>query len=180
MPSPDHTIVRVASALGLMLLPALCSGQTLEAQQPIGAYYEVSGKWCGDYDIDLGRARAAVLASLADMHMRVGQEGFYPTGGGFLDTKTPDNFETRLTILPLPAGTQIRVCITGFGTHRKVCAGILDEIGRHMDAARRGPPAPGIVVLPTGGGMAGPPPLIVLRPGSTPPPPLPPMPIPVK
>ena len=44
----------------------------------------------------------AVLAALADMHMLVGQEGFYPYGGGFLDTMThPDNFEARLTILPL-------------------------------------------------------------------------------
>lgn len=173
MPSPDHTNMHVAAALGLLLLPALYSGQTLEAQHPIGSYYEFSGKWCGDYDIDPGRARMAVQAALADMHMLIGQEGLYPYGGGFLDTKTPDNFEARLTILPLGVGTQIRVCIGGFGTHRKVCRRILDEIGRHLDAARRGPPAPGIVVFPTSGGMPGPPPLIILRPGSAPPPPLP-------
>ena len=170
MPSPDSAGVRIAVALGLLLLPALYTGQTLEAQQPIGAYYEVSGNWCGDYDIDPGRARVAVLAALADMHMLVGQEGFYPYGGGFLDTRTPDNFEARLTIQPLGrygAGTQVRVCIGGFGTHPKVCARILDEVGRHMDAARRSPPAPGVVVLPAVGGMAGPPPLIIVRPGST-------------
>jgi hypothetical protein len=181
MPSSDRAKVRVAVALGLLLLPALDSGQTLEAQHPIGAYYEVSGNWCGDYNIDPGRARMAVLAALADMHMLVGQEGFFPFGGGFLDTRTPDNFEARLTILPgrYGAGTQVRVCIGGFGTHRKVCARILDEIARHVDAARRSPLAPLIVVLPPVGGMAGPPPLIIVRPGSTAPAP-PPPPTPVK
>jgi hypothetical protein len=37
MPPPDCANARVAVALGLLLLPALCSGQTLEAQHPI--YY---------------------------------------------------------------------------------------------------------------------------------------------
>jgi hypothetical protein len=181
MPSTNRAGVRFAVALGLLLLPALYSGQTLEAQHPIGAYYEVSRRWCGDYDIDPGRARVAVLAALADMHMPVYQEGFFPYGS-FLDTKTPDNFEARLTILPLGrygAGTQIRVCIGGFGTHCKVCARIPDEIARHLDAARRSPPAPGVVVLPAVGGMAGLPPLIIVRPGSTaaPAPPTPPTPV---
>jgi hypothetical protein len=183
MPSPDRAEVRVAVALGLLLLPALSSGQTLATQHPISAYYEVSGMWCGNYDIDPGRARVAVLAALADMHMLVGQEGFYPYGGSFLDTRTPDNFDARLTILPLGRygmGTQVRVCIGGFGTHRKVCARILDEIARHLDVARRGPPAPGIVVLPTVGGMVGPPPLIIVRPASPAPPAPPPPPTPVK
>jgi hypothetical protein len=183
MPSPDRAAGRVAVALGLLLLPALSSGQTLAARHRLGAYYEISGRWCADYDLDPGRARVAVLAALANMHMLVGQEGFYPYGGSFLDTKTPDNFEARLTILPLGhsgAKTQVRVCIGGFGTHRKVCVRILDEIARHLEVARRGPPAPGIVVLPTVGGMAGLPPLIIVRPGSTAPPALPPPPTPVK
>jgi hypothetical protein len=152
-----------------MLLLALSGGRTLEAQHPFGAYYEVSGNWCCNYDIDPGRARVAVLAALADMHMLVGQEGFYPYGGSFLDTRTPDNYEARLTILPgrPGAGTQVRVCIGGWGTHRKVCARILDEIARHLDAARRSLPAPGVVILPPVGGMAGPPPLIIVRPAST-------------
>jgi hypothetical protein len=185
MPLRDRANVRLAAALGLLLLPALDCGQTLEAQQPSGAYYKVSGNWCGDFAIDPGRARVAVLAALADLHMRVGQEGFYPYGGGFLDTKTPDNFEARLTILPVRsgAGTQIRVCIGGFGTHRKVCARLLDEIARHLETARGSPPAPGVVVLPPLGGRAGPPPLVIVRPGSTAPPAppaLPPPPTPVK
>jgi hypothetical protein len=170
MPSPARTYLRFAVALGLLLLPPLHTGPTLQAQHPIGAYYEVRGMWCGDYNIDPGRARAAVLATLADMHMLVGQEGFYPYGGSFLDTKTPDNFETRLTLLPLGpvgAGTQVRVCVGGFGTHRKVCARILDEIGRHLDVARRSPPAPAVVVVPAVGGLAGPPPVIIVRPGYT-------------
>jgi hypothetical protein len=180
---PDRANVRVAVALGLLLLPAPSSGQTLEAQHPIGAYYEVSGMWWGDYDLDPGRARVAVLAALADMHMLVGQEGFYPYGGGFLDTRTLDSFEARITILPLGrsgAGTQVCVRIGGFGTHRKVCARILDEIDRHLDTARRSPPAAGVVVLPPVGGMAGPPPLIIVRSGSTAPPVPPPSPTPVK
>ena len=147
MPSLDR--VRFVVALGLLLLPALYTGQTLRAQHPVGAYYEFSGAWCGDYDIDPGRARVAVLAALAEMHMPVYQEGFFPAGS-FLDTRTADNFEARLTIVPgrCGAGTHIGVRIAGFGTHFKVCARVLDEIGRHLDVARRSPPAPGVVVLP--------------------------------
>jgi hypothetical protein len=176
MSSLNRIDLRFAVALGLLLLPALHGSQTVEAQHPLGAYYDVEGSWCGDYAIDPGRARVAVLAALATMHMLVGQEGFYPTGGGFLDTKTPDKFEARLTMLPRGVGTQIRVCIGGFGTHRQVAARILDEIARHMEAARRGPPAPGVVVLPPVGGLAGPPPVIVVRPSPAMPPVLPPAP----
>jgi hypothetical protein len=179
MPSPDRADVRFAIALGLLLLPALYTGQTLKAQHPIGAYYVFNSNWCGDYDLDPGRTRVAVLAALANMHMLVGQEGFYPYGGSFIDTKTPDNYEVRLTILPLGrpgAGTQIQVCVGGFGTHRKVCNRILDEITQHLDAARRSSPPPGAMVLP----VVGPPPLIIVRPGSTAPPALPPPPPPAK
>jgi hypothetical protein len=186
MPSPGRAGVFFAAALGLLLLPALYSGQTLEAQHPVGAYYELGGMWCGDYAIDPGRARVAVLAALADMHMPVYQEGFFPAGS-FLDTRTADNFEARLTIVPgrCGAGTHIGVRIAGFGTHFKVCARVLDEIGRHLDAARRSPPAPGVLAVPAAGGMPVPPPLIVVRPGSTAPPPAlppapPPPPIPAK
>jgi len=74
--------------------------------------------------------------------MLVGQEGLLPYGG-FIDTKTGDNFEARITILGLGRpGTQIGVRIGGFGTHRQVCARILDEIGRNLDAARQAPPRP--------------------------------------
>jgi hypothetical protein len=173
MPSLYRACVRVAVALGFLLLLAPFSGHALQAQHPIGDYFRFSGMWCGDYDLDPGRTRVAVLAALADMHMLVGQEGFDPYGGGFLDTKTPDDFGSRITYLPLPrgAGTQVRVNIGGFGTHKTVCVRILDEITRHIDAARRSPPAPGLVVLPTVGGMAGPPPLIIVRPNPTAPPP---------
>jgi hypothetical protein len=182
MPSPARALVRFAAALGLLLLPALYTGQTLKAQHPIGAYYEFSGTWCGDYDIDPGRARVAVLAALAEMHMPVYQEGFFPCGS-FLDTKTTDNFEARVTILPLGRGgpgTQVSIRIGGFGTHRKVCARMLDAIVRHLDAARRSPPAPGVLVLPAVGAVAGPPPLLIVRPGVMAPPALPPPPTPSK
>jgi hypothetical protein len=141
MPSSGHARVRLAATAGLLLLATLC-GQTLEAPRQSDAYYERSGMWCGLYDIDPGRARMAVLAALANMHMLIGQEGFFPYGS-FIDTKTVDNFETRITILALGRpGTQIGVRIRGFGTHRQVCARILDEIGRNLDAARRAPPPP--------------------------------------
>ncbi len=172
MSFPHRARVRTAIALGLLLLPPLFSGQTLQAQHPLCAYYEHHGNWCCDYDMAPGQARVAVLAALADMHMGVGQEGFYPYGGGFIDTKTPDNLEARITIRPSvrygPGITQIRVCIGGFGTHRKACSGILDEIGRHLDAARHSSPAPGVVVVPSGP-VAGPPPVIIVRPGAAPP-----------
>jgi hypothetical protein len=173
MSFPDRARTRIAIALGLLFLPAVFTGQTLNAQHPIGAYYEFSGAWCSDYDIDPARARVAILAALAELHMPVYQEGFFPAGS-FLDTKTPDNFETRLTILPrgpAAAGTQIRVRIGGFGTHRKVCGRILDAIGRHLDLARRSaPPAPGVVYVPAVAGIAGPPPVVIVRPGAQAPP----------
>jgi hypothetical protein len=147
----------LAAALALLLLAVLYSGQTVEAQRP---------------------SDVAVLAALANIqHMLVGQEGFFPAGS-FVDTKTVD-FEPHITILALGRpGTQVGVRITGFGTHRQVCARILDEIGRNLDAARQAPLAPGVLVLPAPAGMTGPAPLIILRPGSTVPPP--PQPIPAK
>jgi hypothetical protein len=142
MPSPRHTRVRLAAAVGLLLLAALSSGQTVEAQRPSTAYYEVGGMWCGLYDIDPGRARMAVLAALANMHMLVGQEGFFPYES-FVDTKTVDNYEVRITIRWLGRqGTQIGARVGGWGTHRQVCARLLDEIGRNMDAARQAPLRP--------------------------------------
>ncbi len=191
MRSSCRTRARLAAALGLLLLPALYS-QTLQAQRPSNGYYEHSGMWCSNYDIEPVRARVAVFAALASMHMPVSQEGFFAYGS-FLDTKTVDNFETRITILPVgSAGTRVCVRIGGFGTHRQVCARILDEVGQHMDAARRGPPPPPVLVVPAPAGMPGLAPLIILPPGSsvprppsaTPPPPpsspvLPPPPDPV-
>jgi len=142
MPSPRHARVRPAAAVALLLLAALYSGQTVEAQRPSNAYYEIGGMWCGLYDIDPGRARMAVLAALANMHMLVGQEGFFPYES-FVDTKTVDNYEARITIRWLGRqGTQIGVRVGGWGTHRQVCARLLDEIGRNMDAARRAPLRP--------------------------------------
>lgn len=169
MPSPTRAWVHLAAAVGFLLLSAWYCGPTLRAQRPIDAYYEYSGMWLGNYAIDPGRARVAVLAALANMHMPVYQEGFFPYGS-FLDTKTPDNFEARLTILPLGragTATQIGVRIGGFGTHRQVCARILDEIARHLDAARRSPPAPGVLVVPAPAGRTALPPLIIVRPGTT-------------
>jgi hypothetical protein len=131
----------LAAVLGLLVANFYCA-QTLEAQRSSDVYYERGGMWCGLYNIDPGRARAAVLAALANMHMGIGQEGFVAYES-FIDTKTVDNYEARITILWLGRpGTQVGVRITGFGTHRQVCARILDEIGRSMDVARQAPPRP--------------------------------------
>jgi hypothetical protein len=183
MPSFRHASVRFTAALGFVLLPALSSGQRLQAQRPSGPYYERSGTWYGQYDIDPGRARVAVLAALADMHMPISQEGFWPSGS-FLDTRTPDKFEARLTIRPLGpsgAGTQVGVRVGGFGTHPQVCARILDEIARHLDAARRLPPPPVVLVFPAPVGRIEPASPSVPPPVSAAlPPALPPQPIPMK
>lgn len=175
MPFPSRASVRFAVAVGLLLLPILYSGQTLHAQRPSDPYYEFSGMWLGNYAIDPGRARMAVLAALANLHMPVYQEGLLPYGTIF-DTKTPDNYEARLTLLPLGRtgeATRIGVRIGGFGTHRQVCARILDEIARHLDEARRSPPAPAILVIPAPAGRTASPPLIIVRPGATAPPSVP-------
>jgi hypothetical protein len=168
-----HARVRLIAAMGLVLLAALITGPTLEAQRPSDAYFELGGMWCGRYDIDSGRARMAVLAALANLHMTVLQEGFYPYGS-FVDTKTADNYEARIAVQPLGAfgpGTQVGVRITGFGTHRQVCARILDEVSRQMDAARRAPPPPPVVIFPAPAVIKGQVPVIILPPGSPVPPP---------
>lgn len=173
MRSPRHPRVRLVAAMGLLLLAAVFIGPTLQAQRPSDAYFELGGMWCSRYDIDSGRARMAVLSALTNLHMTVLQEGFYAYGS-FVDAKTVDNYEARIAVQPMPhgPGTQIGVRITGFGTHRQVCARILDEVGRQMDAARRAvPPPPSVVIVPAPAGIRGPAPVIVLPPGTPVPPP---------
>jgi hypothetical protein len=95
--------------------------------------------WWGNYGIGFEGARTAALTALTHLKMPVYQEG--PLGYGiFIDTRTPDNFEARVSIMPLGGNgeaTRIGVRITGFGTHREVCARLLDEITQHLDAGRQ-------------------------------------------
>jgi hypothetical protein len=176
--------VRATAALAFVLLPALCGGcQALKTHALSDSYYEQSGVWFGHYDIDPGRARVAVLAALADLRMPAYQEGQLRRGG-FIDTRTPEGLEARVLITPLVPygeGTRVGVRVGGFGTHPEACAGILDEIARHLDAVRRIPPAP------TGGegmrapGAGGSPPTTAAPPGGpVSAPALPPQPIPVQ
>jgi hypothetical protein len=169
--------VRAAATLGLVFLPVLYGGcQALETHPPSTSYYEHTGMWFSHYDIDPGRARVAVLAALADLHMPVYQEGQLPRGG-FLDTRTPEGFEARVLIAPQgPSGqgSRVGVRVGGFGTHPEVCAHILAEIAAHLDAVRRIPPVPGSFAPPPPVGS----PLPTARPPAAPA--LPPEPIPVK
>jgi hypothetical protein len=169
MAPPRRARKRAVAALGLVFLPVLYGGcQALEKHQPSTSYYDHGGMWYGQYDIDPGRARVAVLAALADLHMPVYQEGQLPCGG-FLDTRMPEGFEARVLLVPLGPygqGTRVGVRVGGFGTHPEVCAHILDEIPGQLDAMWRIPPVPGTFAPPPAVGATAPA--------------LPPEPIPVK
>jgi hypothetical protein len=176
MPPPLRARLR-STTLAFVLLPVLCGGcQALDGHRLNASYYEHSGMWFGHYDLDPGRARVAVLAALADLHMPVHQEGQLHRGD-FLDTRTPEGFEARVLLTPLGPygqGTRVGVRVGGFGTHPEVCARILDEVARHLDAVRRIPPAPGVLAPPPPAGLAGSPPRTTTPPGSPPPEPAPP------
>jgi hypothetical protein len=178
-----RTHVRGITALGFVLLSALVSGcQGLETRHAYESYYEHDGMWCGHFAIGFEGARAAVLAALAELKMPIFREGA-ERHGVFIDTRTPDNFEARVVILPPgrhAEGTRIGVRVGGFGTHRTVCERLLDAIARHQDAiqhiyAMPVLPAPPPPVTP------GSPALTAAPPPSSPPsqPSLPPQPIPI-
>jgi hypothetical protein len=133
------------AALGCVLLTALSSGcLTVQTRHGHDSCYEHHGMWCGNYGIGFEEARAAALAALTHLKMPVYHEG--PLGRGiFIDTRTPEDFEARVIIAPLGhhgGGTRIGVRLTGFGTHRAVCARLLDEITRHLDMGGYAPAVP--------------------------------------
>jgi len=176
--------LREIATLTLVLGTVLYVGcQVVQARNAYDPYYEFDGMWWGNYGIGAVGARAATLAALAELRMPVYGEGPY-FNGGFIDTRTPENLGARIGILPpiRPGqGTRICVRIGGFGTHRQVCARILDEIARHIDACRQLDMAPVIVVPPQPAVLPGPPTLLAVpRQPQAAPPGLPPQPVPVK
>jgi hypothetical protein len=179
------------AALGLLVLAALSGGcQVVPAHHADGPYYLHDGMWCGTFDIGFEEARVAVRGALAELRMPISQEG-PERRGAFLDTRTPDDFEARVVILPPNRRAErTRICIRvgGFGTHRQVCERLLDAIARHVDAERHRYSVPAAPVPPPVAaphlppGSAGPPPD---APAGPPPdahgsePALPPQPVPV-
>jgi hypothetical protein len=165
--------VRGLAALALVL-SAGCQVTPTHLTQT--SYYEHDGMWCGSYDIGFEEARFAVHATLADLKMPIGQEG-PDRRGAFLDTRTPDGYEARVVILPPGRrGSVTRICVRigGFGTHRAVCERLLDEIARHLDAARhRYTPAAPVAPVAAPPGPTAPPQ------AQAPEPSLPPQPVPV-
>jgi hypothetical protein len=129
--------LRGIAALGLVLLASLAGGCLTTDAHHATPYYEHNGMWCGDFQIGFEEARVAVRGALAEMKMPISAEGL-EHHGVFLDTKTPDNFEARVVIFPpgRHEGTRICIRISGFGTHRKICEHLLDEIARHVEMER--------------------------------------------
>jgi hypothetical protein len=133
------------AALALVLLPVWYSGcQAFETRASPDSYYEHDGMWCGHYGLDFEQTRVAVLAALTALQMPVSGEG--PLHGGlFIDTRTPENLPARLILMPVGPqrqGTRVCVRVGGFGTHRRTCTRILDEIARHRDEFWQVPVAP--------------------------------------
>jgi hypothetical protein len=134
-----HMRLRRSIALGFVLLSSLHSGcEAIPIHPAHDAYYRHDHMWCGNYAIDFEGARVAALTALTGLKMPVYQEG--PLWHGvFIDTRTPENCEARVIIMPLGShgeGTRIGVRVGGFGTHREVCKRLLDEIARCLDAGR--------------------------------------------
>jgi hypothetical protein len=128
------------------MLSALWGCQAVEPRS--ADYYEHDRMWCGNFVTGLADARVAALATLTELKMPVYQEG--PLRQGiFIDTKTPENFQGRVILMPLDwpdHGTRIGVRIGGFGTHREVCERLLDTMAVHLTAGRQAE-APGAVTL---------------------------------
>jgi hypothetical protein len=130
---PGHAL------LGLALLSALYSGcQGVEPRPSYVSCYEHDGMWCANYELSFEGARLATLAALTELKMPVYRDGRH-RNGIFIDTRTPENLEARIVILPqdrLAEGTRICIGVGGFGTHREVCKRLLDVIARHLDTGR--------------------------------------------
>jgi hypothetical protein len=137
MVPPCRARLRGRAALGFLVLSALYSGcQAVETSHVRDPYYEHEGMWCGNYEIGSESARLAALAALAELNMPVCRQGQHHRGI-FIDTRTPENLEARVVLLPLGGhvqGTRICVRVGGFGTHREVCERLLDAIAQHQDA----------------------------------------------
>jgi hypothetical protein len=129
--------LRGIAVLGSILLSGLCGGCLTPDTHHVSSYYEHGGMWCGSFQIGFEEARVAVHAALAEMKMPITGEGLQHHGV-FMDTRTSENFEARVILLPpgRHEGTRICIRIGGFGTHRKVCEHLLDAIARHVEMER--------------------------------------------
>jgi len=151
MMSLRRASVHGIGVLTFVLVSALSSGcQSLEIRQSSNPYYEHDGMWCATYRISAAQARLAAIVALTKLQMPLYQEG--PLRHGiFIDTRTPENFEVRIVIMPLGRygeGTRVGVRVGGFGTHPEVCAGLLDELGRHLGEAPIVPVPPPPIAMP--------------------------------
>jgi hypothetical protein len=139
--------VRNRAVWGLVLLSALYSGcQTVEIGHGHDSYYEQGGMWCVNARLGVVRARVAVVAALTHLRMPIYREGALRRGL-FIDTRTPENCEARVFIVALGRhgeGTRISVRVGGFGTHREMCARLLDEITQYLE----GRPVDAVPVVP--------------------------------
>ncbi len=176
--SQNKIWTRVFIICALLCLSAVPGGCQLPETRP-SAYYEHDGMWCGRFDIGFEEARVAARMTLAELHMPILGEG-PDRHGVFFDTKTPDNFEARIIIIPpgrRAEGTRICVRIGGFGTHRQVSERLLGDIARHLDAVRNRYTVP--VNPPPGANAGSPSAPAAPSPASSSAPSLPPQPVPV-
>ena len=106
------------AVLGFVLLPALYGGcQGLETPPSHGSCYEHDGMWCRNYMLSFEGARIAILAALHDLRMPECRNGRY-RHGIFINTRTQDNLEVRIMILPEDhpgEGTRVCIRVGGFG-----------------------------------------------------------------
>jgi hypothetical protein len=126
----------VLSIVCLLIPQAGC--QTGAIHRSDDAFFYRDGMWCGTYHTGFPDARAAALTALTELKMPVFREGPQHRGG-FIDSRTPDDFPVRIELRALGVRnraegehTRIGVRVGGFGTHRDVCERILNQIAQHL------------------------------------------------
>jgi hypothetical protein len=171
-----------ASYCALIVFAVAAGCMSTEVQTSYKPYVLEEGMWCGRFETGYVETRAAAIAALTTLQMPVVAEGRMHHGS-YLDTQTPDGLHVRIHFRSLArhhAGsgeaTRVSLRVGGFGTHEKVCAMLLDEIGRHLGSATTLLPPP-----PTAGSPAQASPSTVVPPAPTSQgPALPPQPVPVQ
>ncbi len=139
-----RTGLSALAIVGCALVSAGVGCLMVQVNPPHDSYYEHDGMWCSNYPVSVAQARFAAIAALTELKMPLYQEG--PLHHGlFLDTKTSDEFETRILIMPARHGGAVRIGVRvgGFGTHRQVCTRLQEAIARHLDDV---PIVPGLPV----------------------------------
>jgi hypothetical protein len=138
------------AALAALVLGMQSGCQVSEIRSGPDPYYVSHGMWCGNYHVGVAQARVATLTALTELKMPLFQEGPLPYGV-FVDTRTIDEHLVRIEIRSLGVRrraegevVRIGVRVGGFGTHREVCEGLLDEIARRLAPA----PPPALPIPP--------------------------------